>query len=105
MNMIFKIYLMNIYLTYIQIEHLNELPLFDWESPGLSALATWDGHLPGVRIELPPRRGQPLGPGTSRDPGHPGGTRGWTWHVSGGFSNGSSTVPVFEMDFLLFMEF
>ena len=28
---------------------------------GLSALATWDGHLPGVRIELPPRRGQPPG--------------------------------------------
>eukprot|EP00435_Cladocopium_sp_Y103_P023272 s253_g5.t1 len=30
------------------------------ESPGLPGLATWDGHLPGVRIELPPRRGQLL---------------------------------------------
>ena len=73
MNIIFEIYLMNIYLTYIQIEHLNELPLFidisrpqctghlGWSSSGGAdrvATAPWAAPWPG---------GSPLGPGTSRD--------------------------------------
>jgi len=40
--------------------YFRTAPVPKMSSPGLSALATWDGHLPGVRIELPPRRGQLL---------------------------------------------
>ncbi|CAL1151069.1 unnamed protein product [Cladocopium goreaui] len=34
--------------------YFRTAPVPKMSSPGLSALATWDGHLPGVRIELPP---------------------------------------------------
>ena len=66
--------LIHYHINNILKQHINNiLTTYDWQSltnifthiftipPGLSALATWDGHLPGVRIELPPRRGQPPG--------------------------------------------
>jgi len=40
--------------------YFRTAPVPSLATPGLSSLAAWDGHLPGVRIELAPRRGQLL---------------------------------------------